>query len=140
MNYNPIIIWMLYSPLHWILSGITMVINYTGRKTGKHYRLPVGYLRVGDTLLTTSYKRRKWWRNLRGGAEVTLRLQGKDVAGYSEVVEDDRGVMEGIRAFIEHDPRTARMFGVKLGASGKLDEETLSQVASERVIVQTTIK
>jgi len=117
-----------------------MVIQYTGRKTGKRYRLPVGYLRVGDTLLTTSYKRRKWWRNLRDGADVTLRLQGKDVTGYAEVVEDNHGVMEGIQAFIEHDPRTARMFGVKLAANGQLDDEILRQVASARVIVRTTIK
>ncbi len=70
---NTFMLWLLSSPLHWIISGMTMVINFTGRKTGKSYRLPVDYRRVGDRLLTTSYKPRTWWRNLRGGAEVTLR-------------------------------------------------------------------
>jgi hypothetical protein len=140
MSYNPIMVWLLYSHLHWILSGITMVIQYTGRKSGKQYRLPTGYLRVGDTLLTASLKRRKWWRNLRGGAQVTLRLQGKDVIGYSTVVEDEQGVVEGIRAFIEHDRRSARMFGLKPDVSGQVKTESLRQAASGRVIVRTMLK
>ena len=139
MSYNPIMIWLLYSPLHAILSGVMMGINYTGRKSGKHYRLPIGYLSLGDALLTTSYKSRKWWRNLRGGVDVTLRLQGKDVAGYSTVVEDEQGVMEGIKAFIQRDLRTARMFKVKLGEDGEPDLESLRQAAKERVIVRTIL-
>jgi hypothetical protein len=140
MSYNPIMVWLLYSPLHGILSRVTMVINYMGRKSGKAYRLPIGYLRIDDTLLTTSYKHRKWWRNLRGGVDVTLRLRGKDVSGSSEVIEDEQGVMEGIKAFLESDPRTTRMFGIKLGSSGQIDDESLRQVASKRVIVRTTLR
>ncbi len=132
-------LWLLYSPLHWIISGMTMVINFTGRKTGKPYRLPVDYRRVGNTLLTTSYKPRTWWRNLRGGAEVTLRLQGKDVKGQAEVIEDEQGVMEGVEAYIERDPRVARLFGIRLGVDGMPDPECLRQAASTRVIVRTTM-
>ena len=139
MSYNPIMVWLLYSRFHRMLSGITMVINYTGRRSGKAYRLPVGYSRVGDKLLTTSFKHRKWWRNLRGGADVTLRLQGKDVKARSEVVEDLQGVMEGIEAFIKSDPRARRMFGLKLGEDGQIDETSLRQVAEKRVIVRTTL-
>jgi len=139
MSYNPIMVWLLYSRFHRMLSGITMVINYTGRRSGKAYRLPVGYSRVGDNLLTTSFKYRKWWRNLRGGADVTLRLQGKDVKARSEVVEDLQGVMEGIEAFIKSDPRARRMFGLKLGEDGQIDETSLRQVAEKRVIVRTTL-
>lgn len=139
MSYNPIMVWILYSPLHRLLSGITMVINYTGRKSGKAYRLPIGYVRVGDSLLTTSFKRRTWWRNLRGGAEVILRLQGRDVKGRSEVIEDEQGVMEGIMACINMDRKTARMFSLKPGENGQIDEESLRQAAKERVIVRTTL-
>ena len=139
MSYNPIIVWLLYSRFHRMLSGVTMVINYTGRRSGKVYRLPVGYSRAGDNLLTTSFKHRKWWRNLRGGANVTLRLQGKDVKARSEVVEDPQGVMEGIEAFIRSDPRARRMFGMKLGKNGQPDVESLRQAAKNRVIVRTTL-
>src|SRR4030042_5724542 len=106
MWYNPIMVWLLRSPLHGMLSGNMMVLNYTGRKSGKAYHLPVSYIRLGEILLTISYKRRTWWRNLRGGAPVTIRLQGKDVNGRAVGVEGERGVMEGLTAFIHGNPHT----------------------------------
>jgi len=140
MWYNPIMVWMLYSPLHGMLSGNMMVLNYTGRKSGKAYRLPISYKRIDDTLLTGSYKRRTWWRNLIGGVTVIVRLQGKDINGQAEVIEDEQGVMNGITAYIGGDPRTARMFGVKLGSDGQPDSESLRQVARDQVIVRTILK
>ena len=140
MWYNPIMVRMLYSSLHGILSGNMMVLNYTGRKSGKAYRLPVSYKRIDDTLLTGSYKHRTWWRNLRGGVPVIVRLQGKDVTGQAEVIEDEQGVMDGIKAYIGGDPRIARMFSVKLGMDGQPETESLRQVARDQVIVRTVLK
>jgi hypothetical protein len=105
-------VWLLHSPLHGMLSGNMMVVTYTGRRSGKTYHLPVSYLRVRETLLTISYKRRTWWRNLRSGAPVTIRLQGKDINGRAEVIDDEEGVMEGLTAFIAGNPRTAHAFGL----------------------------
>jgi hypothetical protein len=116
-----------------------MVINYPGRKSGKNYRIPIGYKRERDMLLTTSYKHRKWWRNLRGGVPVTLRLQGRDVSGLAEVIEDEAGVAEGMKTFIAGSPRTARMFGIKLGEDGQPELESLKQAADGRVIVRTRL-
>jgi hypothetical protein len=140
MWYNPIMVWMLYSSLHGMLSGNMMVLNYTGRKSGKAYRVPVSFKKVGDTLLTGSYKRRTWWRNLRGGVPVTVRLRGKDVTGQAEVIEDEQGVMDGIKAYIGEDPRIARMYGLKLGTDGQPEIESLRQVARDQVIVRTVLK
>jgi hypothetical protein len=140
MWYNPIMVWMLYSSLHGMLSGNMMVLNYNGRKSGKAYRLPISYKKIDDTLLTGSYKRRTWWRNLRGGVPVIVRLQGKDINGQAAVVEDEQGVMNGITAYIGGDPRTARMFGVKLGTDGQPETESLRQVARDQVIVRTVLK
>ncbi|OGO64427.1 MAG: hypothetical protein A2030_00580 [Chloroflexi bacterium RBG_19FT_COMBO_50_10] len=140
MWFNTITIWLLHSPLHGMFSGNTMVVSFTGRKSGKTYRVPVGYLRVGVTLLTVSFKRRTWWRNLRGGAPVTLRLQGKDVTAQAEVVEDEQGVVEGLKDFIGENPQARRIFGVRLGADGQLESESLQRAARDRVIVHTTMK
>jgi hypothetical protein len=140
MWYNPIMVWLLRSPLHGMLSGNMMVLNYVGRKSGKAYHLPVSYIRLGETLLTISYKRRTWWRNLRGGAPVTIRLQGKDVNGRAEVVEDEQGVMEGLTAFIAGNPPTARAFGMKVGVDGQPEPGSLQQAARKCVIVRTDQK
>jgi hypothetical protein len=139
MSYNPIMVWLIYSPFHRMLSGMMMVLNYSGRKSGKAYRLPVGYKRVDGILLTISYKHRTWWRNLRGGVPVIIRLQGKDLNGQAEVVEDEVGVEEGLSAFIGGDPKAGRMFGVKFSPNSLPDPESLQQAAKERVIVRTTL-
>jgi hypothetical protein len=140
MWYNPIMVWLLHSPLHGMLSGNMMVVTYTGRRSGKTYHLPVSYLRVRETLLTISYKRRTWWRNLRSGAPVTIRLQGKDINGRAEVIDDEEGVMEGLTAFIAGNPRTAHAFGLKLGVDGQPEPGGLQQVARVCVIVSTDLK
>jgi hypothetical protein len=69
MWYNPIMLWLLRSPLHGMLSGNTLVITYTGRKSGKVFSTPVNYVRDVEVLWTVSYRRRTWWRN--GGLTVT---------------------------------------------------------------------
>jgi len=140
MWYNPITVWLLHTPLHGMFSGNTMVVGNTGRKSGNPYHVPVGYLRVGESPLTVSYKRRRWWRNLRSGASVTLCLHGEDVGAQADVIEDDQGVAEGLRAFIRGNQQAARMFGVKLSAEGQPEPESLHRASSERVIVRTSLK
>lgn len=140
MWYNPIMVWLLHSPFHGMLSGSMMVVTYIGRSSGKAYHLPVSYLRKGETLLTISYKRRTWWRNLRGGAPVTLHLQGKDINGWAEVIDDEVGVIEGLSAFIAGNPRTAQAFGMKVGVDGQPEPESLLKAASACVVVSTDLK
>jgi hypothetical protein len=140
MWYNPIMVWMLYSSLHGMLSGDMMVLNYIGMKSGKAYRLPVSYKRIDDTLLTSGYKRRTWCCNLSGGVTVSVHPQGEDINGQAEVIIDEQMVMNGIIAFIGGDSRTAVLFGVKLGMDGQPEPERLSKSAREQGIVHTVLK
>jgi deazaflavin-dependent oxidoreductase (nitroreductase family) len=140
MWFNPIMEWVLKSPVHAMLSGNTMIIHYTGRKSGKAYHLPVGYQQADGALLTTSSRKRTWWRNLRGGVSVTILLKGKMVSAHAQVVEDDQEVADSLIKFIKTNPRAARMFGVMLGTDGQPELESLKKAARERVIVRTTIE
>ena len=67
-----------------------MLITVTGRKSGRLYTTPVNYVRDGDTITVVSRPNRTWWRNLRGGAPVAVRVSGKDLKGVAEVVVDDK--------------------------------------------------
>jgi deazaflavin-dependent oxidoreductase (nitroreductase family) len=87
MWYNPLITALLHSPLHGLLSNGYMLITVTGRKTGRTYTTPVNYGRAGDTLTCFSKRDRTWWRNLRGGAPVTVWLRGRERRGLGVVVE-----------------------------------------------------
>lgn len=56
------------------------------------------------------------------------------------MVENEQGVMEGLTEFIGGNQRTARLFGLNLGANSQPDPESLALAAKERVIVRTTLK
>src|SRR4028118_1236877 len=55
--------------------GIARSDRITGRKTGKQYTIPISYIQDGDLL--TCYTASVWWKNVRGGAPVTVVLRGQ---------------------------------------------------------------
>lgn len=142
MWFNPITTWIMRSPLHGFVSKNMMLITYTGRKSGKQYTTPVNYLEIaknGSTFLyTTSYRERVWWRNLRGGAEVTLRLQGRDLPARAEVVEDLEQVAQELGAYLHQAPNLGRYLGVSLDEGGTPDVEDLQRAAEKMVVVKTS--
>ncbi len=140
MWFNPIMEWLLKSPFHRLISKNTMIFYYTGCKSGKAYHTPVGYQRVRDTLLTTSWKDRTWWKNFRQGCNVKILLEGKLVQGQSEVFEDDATVAEGLSQFIAANPRAARMFQVEMDKDGEPQPESLLNAARARVFIRTYLK
>jgi hypothetical protein len=89
---NPFVKVLLRSPLHGVMSKHLLLITMTGRKSGKVYTIPVSYHREGAVLHIISWWYRQWRRNLRGGVPVMLRLQGHDLQGGGNVLEDDEGV------------------------------------------------
>ncbi len=96
---NVFIIPLLKSPLHGSLSSQIMLITFTGRRTGKTYTTPVEYRREGDTILVSSFKDRRWWKNLQGGAPVRLRVRGQDLPGVAQVfTQDMRNFEPALRA------------------------------------------
>jgi len=72
--YTSIVKPILRSPLHGLVSKNTMLITFSGRKSGKVYTTPVGYVRNDNDITVFSQRHSSWWRNLRGGASVTVRL------------------------------------------------------------------
>jgi hypothetical protein len=63
-----------------------MLVYLTGRKSGRHYRQPISYVRENETLLTPGGGR--WKLNLVEGEPTHVRLRGRDVALLPELVRD----------------------------------------------------
>ncbi|MGP3915979.1 nitroreductase/quinone reductase family protein [Nonomuraea sp. 10N515B] len=82
---NPVVAWLLRTPLHDLLSRRIVLLTVTGRRSGAAIRLPVQYERDGDTLTVVTSPRRLWWRNLEGGAPVQLVLEGVVWDGHATV-------------------------------------------------------
>jgi hypothetical protein len=139
MWFNPLMEWLLKSPLHGIISGNTMIIYFKGQKSGKGYHVPVGYLRNDNTLLTVSSKERTWWRNLRCGTAVTVLMRGRMLSAHGCAFEDDANVAEGLKAYIKENPRMAGVFKLNVGSDGQIETESLHAAVSKRIIVRTTL-
>lgn len=135
MWFNPLMTWLLRSPFHRLISGSVMLLRYTGRKSGKPYATPVNYLRDGDALTTVSSRDRTWWRNLRGGAPVTLLLQGKQTPARGEVIETDEGVAAALLLLLQRNPQYARFMNVSRDEAGGFNAGDLARAAAQRVVV-----
>ncbi len=138
MWYNPIMLWILRSPLHSMLSGSTMIITYTGRKSGKTFSTPVNYVRDGNLLWTISFRHRTWWKNLRD-SPVTLRIQGKDLTGMARAITDPQEVTTNLMAYLQKAPQIARYIGVGLDANGQPKLEDVAEAAKTRVMVRVQL-
>lgn len=114
-----------------------MAVTYTGRKSGNKYSLPVNYTRVADSLLTISLAKRTWWRNLRDGADITIRLRGKELSARAEVFEDPTAVVQGLAELVRASPRYATYLKVKRDERGQPSMVDLDIAARERVLIRT---
>jgi deazaflavin-dependent oxidoreductase (nitroreductase family) len=139
MWFNPIMKWLIRSPFHGFVSKSMLVIAYTGRKSGKRYETPVNYVREGNDLLITSYRKRNWWRNLLDETPVTVWLEGRQVQAHAEAYSDATEVTRYLQSYLDHVPRQARYFNVALDEQGHPAPEQVSQAAQERVIVRVRL-
>ena len=119
MWFNPMMIWLLKSPFHGLISKGTMLVSVKGRQSGKIISTPTNYLRDGNTLWVISWRDRKWWRNLRGDAVVGLRLAGKDKTGCGHVIEDDKTVAQSLLAYYRKVPQYAKYVEVGLDSNSE---------------------
>jgi len=83
---NPLVRWLIRSPLHGLASRRIALITYTGRRGGQRHTIPVGYEMAGAdvTITVGSPERKVWWRSLTGsGAPVELVVRGQRRTGHA---------------------------------------------------------
>ena len=102
---------ILRSPIHGVVSKTILLITFTGRKSGKIYTTPVSYSQQNDQVYVFTHA--TWWKNLRRGTPITLRIRGHEFQGLAEpVVEDKKAVAAGLMAHLRKVPSDARYYGV----------------------------
>lgn len=113
---NPIVAAVLRSPLHRLLSGALILVTYRGRRTGRQRTIPVMYAQDRDRLivLVGDAPAKQWWRNLRGGAPVEVRLRGARRRGSATVAMGGPGELTApLSAYLARFPRAARAASVE---------------------------
>lgn len=101
---NPILKFMLRTPLAGPARKQLMVVNVKGRKSGKQYSIPVSAHFVDKQLYVLSGA--TWMKNFRNGAAAEVLYDGKSTAMQGELIEDPAVVAE-----LCH--RMAESYGVK---------------------------
>jgi hypothetical protein len=110
---NPVLRFLLGTPILGGLREQLMVVSFTGRKTGHRYSVPVSAHRIDDQLYALTGA--PWKRNFRDGADADVLLDGKSAAMRGELIED-RPVVAGLyhRCAESYGAKTAqRSMGLK---------------------------
>ncbi len=129
---------VLRSPLHGMVSNTILLISFRGRKTGKAYTTPVCYSQYGNELHIFTHA--GWWKNLRGGAPVSLRLRGQDVQGTADAIaEDKRVVAAGLAAHLQKVPSDRRYYSVSLDDQGNPKPEDVDKAVQTVVMIRVRL-
>ncbi|MEX0761019.1 MAG: hypothetical protein WD333_01075 [Dehalococcoidia bacterium] len=87
---NPIARRLLKSRAHILVSWYVVVLCFEGRRTGRHYEVPVAYHRAADGVIeAVTSTRGRWWKNLRSDAEASVLIKGKERRARVEILVDN---------------------------------------------------
>ena len=136
---NPLMIKILKSPLHPMISRNIMLITFTGRKSRKRYTTPVSYIQEGDMVYCFTHG--DWWKNLQGGAPVSLRLRGQDWNGFAlPVSEDIQRTADGLAMYLIQHPSSKGIYEITLDEHGKPKAGDLLRAAQTAIMIQIQLE
>lgn len=110
---NPVLSFLLRTPLAGPARKQLMVLSFTGRKTGRPYSIPVSAHVIGNDLYALTGA--GWKQNFRGGAAAQIMHDGKTTAMRGELIRD-RAVVPDLYLRCTESygvQRAQRMIGLK---------------------------
>ena len=114
---NTVIRGLLRAPVLSHIIGKRLVTVYVvGRKSGRHYAIPVAYTRSNEGLLVGSQF--AWIRNLHSGEWVHVRLTGRRRSANVRVLTDEDDVVAYLAIMARDNHQFAKFNRIGLGPSG----------------------
>ncbi len=133
---NPLVKGLLGSPLHGLMSRNTVMLGFTGRKSGRSLSTPVSYHQTDGKLHCFSSKEFPWWRNLVDAPEVALTLRGRRLKGKPSVTIDEPQIMKpALTEFLVAVPRDASHCGVTMDENGCPDASDVANAVEKMVYI-----
>ena len=134
---NPTMSLLLRSPIHSLWSKSLMLITFKGRKSGKSFTTPVRYKQDNDVIRCFSVSQNQWWRNFRDGAEVVLRVKGKDSSYKAIAIENQpEEIKKWLVIYLGKFPQDAAYQDIKLNKDKTLVEEDLERATHNAIVVE----
>jgi hypothetical protein len=135
---NPLVAWVLRSPLHPLLDRVLLLLRVTGRRTGRQYWIPVGYQRDADTItvLVSKAPRKQWWRNYQTPGPAEVLVHGRTLHGCAHVLPaESTELREVIERTFRRVPGLGRQFGVRYDRRTGLTPAQWRTVVANAVVV-----
>ena len=134
---NSMMKWALTTPgLQGMIGQGVALLSFTGRKTGKHYTIPVSYHRESDIVTVITKRQRRWWHNFETPLEVELRLAGHTFAGKAEARSSDEETLEFMTGYLEKRPIDAKAYGLK---KDEITREKIARILPHIVVIRIEI-
>jgi deazaflavin-dependent oxidoreductase (nitroreductase family) len=100
-----------------------ILLHVVGRKTGKHYDIPIAYMEhEGKVLVGTPFG---WVKNLHTGDPLDVHYKGDRRTAQVEVVDDEEGVVELFRLMCKDNHAFAKFNNIHLDEKGEPEEQDL---------------
>ncbi len=134
---NPVMIRVLTSRAHRILSAGLCVIAYEGRRSGRTFRLPVGYHDFDGTVVvsTSIASERSWWRNFQGGHPARLCVKGQWRELEGRVLEPGTDeYREWVEAIFNRGRVVSRAMGVDFDPKIGLTDDAVAFLSQESCV------
>lgn len=100
--------------------NVLMVITTTGRKSGKQFSVPIGFVEDNGVYYAfTLGGRSNWYQNALANPRVTLTIKGKPIEAITEAVTGDDEILSVLEVYKRKVPKQVpRFFGVPATAQG----------------------
>jgi hypothetical protein len=126
---NPLMRWLLRSPVAGLMGKQLMLLRFAGRKSGRRYAIPVAAHRVDGELYALTGA--GWQHNFHGGVGVEVTLAGRTTRMRGQLLEDPEAIARVYaRRIDELGVRNAQwMIGLKIHTPGTPPAEALAEAA-----------
>lgn len=110
---NSIVVAILTSPVHRLLSGKLDVIRYRGHRTGEQHVTPTRYVQQGDDLLifVGRAETKAWWRNFRTDRDIEVLVRGRWQAMRARAVvgkDEPETMVPLLDGYLKRFPKVAK--------------------------------
>ena len=135
---NKAVVFMSETPLHMLFSHQVMVLRFCGRRTGKHYAIPVSYGRdeTSHKLVCMTDVSGVWWKNLLAVDVIEISFKGKrQIVSARVEASDQQTIRQGLAGFCRRSRVSAFFAGVSM-RQGEPVREELDAAAARHVLIE----
>ena len=137
MWYNKIMLGILRSPIHSMISNGIMILGFKGAKSGKTFSTPVNYMEIDSKIYVMSDRTRIWWKNIKTNPEVEMYIKLESIKGSGVVYDTRDEVEDNLTLIFKHKPQMAKYLKVAI-VDGEPVLEDIKKLSDKNIVISIT--